>query len=139
MDMKKLKWVLIVYLGGWFGVWAVEKLAHRERFPIPGVTKRTTELHIQSVSPKEALVSRTAKVSYNLILSAEFPWFLPKRSSIRCSYDNLAEINGVDVSKEGDGDLRVACHGPGEARLPCERARWIFSCSPEGELRIREE
>ncbi|GEM_PF-4102017 len=135
--MKILKWILIVYLGGWFGIWALQKLTRRDCIPIPGVTRRSAEVRIQTLSPNEALLGREAKVSYNLILSAEFPWFLPKRSSTHCRYDNLADIRGLNVSKAGDEDLRVACVGAGEGTLPCAGARWIFTCSPQGELRIQ--
>jgi hypothetical protein len=136
--MKKLKWILIVYLSGWLAIWLAQKAAGRERFPIPGITERTAAIRVQQVSPGEALVSRTAKVGYNLILSAEFPWFLPKSAAIRCRYDNIADNRGLSVVKENEGDFRVACRGPGEASFACEEARWILSCSPAGVLRIDE-
>ena len=136
--MKKLKWILIVYLAGWLALWLAQKATGRGRFPIPGFTERTTAIRIQQVTPGEALVSRTVKVSYNLIASAEFPWFLPKSASIRCRYDNIADNRGLSVVKESEDDFRVACRGAGEASFTCEQARWILSCSPMGELRIEE-
>jgi hypothetical protein len=134
--LRVLKWVLIVYLGGWLALWAAQKLSGRERFPIPGWTKRTSELRVRPLSPGEALVARSAKVGYNLVFSADFPWFLPKRASIRCRYDNIAENRGLRVAKEGEEDLKVACQGAGAAALACERARWVFACSEDGILRI---
>lgn len=136
--MKKLKWILIVYLSGWLAMWVAQKATGRERFSIPGVTKRTAAIRVQQESPGEALVSRTAKVGYNLILSAEFPWFLPKSAAIRCRYDNIADNRGLSVVKENEDEFRVACRGPGEASFTCEKARWFLSCSPQGELRIEE-
>jgi hypothetical protein len=136
--MKKLKWILIVYLSGWLAMWLAQKAAGRERFSIPGVTERTTVIRIQRVAPGEALVSRTVKVGYNLVASAEFPWFLPKSASIRCRYDNIADNRGLSVVKENEDDFRVSCRGPGQASFACEKARWILSCSPAGELRIDE-
>jgi hypothetical protein len=136
--MKKLKWILIVYLAGWLALWLAQKAAGRERFSIPGVTQRTTSIRIRQATPGEALVSRTVKVGYNLVASAEFPWFLPKSASIRCRYDNIADNRGLSVVKENEDDFRVACRGPGEASFSCEKALWILSCSPAGALRIDE-
>ncbi|MDB5103183.1 MAG: hypothetical protein JWP91_872 [Fibrobacteres bacterium] len=137
--MKTLKWILIVYLAGWFCVWALSKAMGRERLPIPGVTRKTSELDFRPLSSSEALVARTAKVRYNLIVSAEFPWFLPKSHSVRCGYDNIADNRGLRVSREGESDLRVSCQGPGRASLACADSRWVITCDGNGEMRMREE
>jgi hypothetical protein len=137
--MRIVKWILIVYLAGWLGVWLAEKAIGRDKIAIPGVTQRTCALGIQRLQPGEALVSRSARVEYNLIVDAAFPWFLPKRSVTHCRYDNIAENHGVSVAKDGEEALRVGCRGAGQAVIRCERAAWTLTCSAAGELDVRGE
>jgi hypothetical protein len=137
--LRPLKWILIVYLAGWLAVRLAEKAIGRDKIAIPGVTKRAGALGVQRLGPGEILLSRSARVEYNLIVDAAFPWFLPKRSVTRCRYDNIADNRGLSVSREGEAELRVACRGPGQASLRCEQAVWILTCSTEGELDVRGE
>lgn len=137
--LRPLKWILIFYLAGWPAIWLAEKAIGRDKIAIPGVTKRASALGTQRIGPGEMLLSRTARVEYNLIVDAAFPWFLPKRSVTRCRYDNIADNRGLSVAKEGEEELRVACRGPGRASLRCEQAVWTLTCSVAGELDVRGE
>jgi hypothetical protein len=137
--IRPLKWILIAYLAGWLGIRLAEKAIGRDKIAIPGVTKRTSALGVRRIGPGEILLSRSARVEYNLIVDAAFPWFLPKRSATRCGYDNIADNRGLSVAKEGEEELRVACRGAGQASLRCEQAVWTLTCSAAGELDVRGE
>ncbi|HKP97164.1 MAG TPA: hypothetical protein VJ385_15550, partial [Fibrobacteria bacterium] len=138
-SMQAIKWILAAYLLGWLGMWSFQKLSGRERIRIPGLTHRTAELGVARRSEREALVSRTAKVSYNLILSHGFPWFLPKSVVSVCKYDNIADNRGLLVLRNDPATLQVTCMGRGEAVLRCLDARWVFACDDAGRLSFRGE
>ncbi|MEO6094378.1 MAG: hypothetical protein ABIW76_01420 [Fibrobacteria bacterium] len=134
--LQSLKWILILYLMGWAGIQLLEKAIGRDKIAIPGVTKRKSALGVQRLQPGEILLSRSARVDYNLIVDEAFPWFLPKRSVTRCRYDNIADNRGLSVAKVGEDELHVSCRGPGQASLRCEEAIWTLTCSAEGELDV---
>ncbi|MDB5047569.1 MAG: hypothetical protein JWO30_640 [Fibrobacteres bacterium] len=137
--MKTIKWILAVYLIGWLGMWAIQRTTGSEIIRIPGVTRKTSEIGFAPRSEREALVSRKAKVGYNVILSHRFPWFLPKTMSSVCKYDNIAENKGLLVVRNDPANLLVTCMGRGEATLRCMDTRWILSCDEANRMSFREE
>lgn len=135
--LKPILWILIVYLAGWLGMLALEKALGRKSIPIPGVTERLSEVAFSPLGDSEALLARRARSGYNLILSHEFPWFLPKESRTTCGYDNVPDNRGLRITRNDPENLRVTCVGRGEAFLSCGDSRWILACDEAGKVSIR--